>query len=60
VNDLAGGVDTSVGAAGHDDGRDDRGAGGLLGQRVLDEALDGAEAWLAGPAGKVCAVVADL
>jgi hypothetical protein len=57
---LAGGVDTGVGAACDDDGGRDEGTGGLFGQSVLDEALDGPEAWLAGPAVEVRAVVADV
>lgn len=60
MDHLAGGVDTGIGAACDDDRRVHGGAGGLFGQGVLDEALDGPQAWLTGPAVEVRAVVADV
>jgi hypothetical protein len=60
VDDLAGGVDTGIRATGDDDGGDDGSTGGLFSEGVLDEALDGAQAGLAGPAVEIRAVVADV
>ncbi len=60
MEDLGGGVDAGIGSAGDDDGFGDGGAGGLFGEGVLQDALYGATTWLAGPAGEVGSVVADV